>query len=266
MRFLGSLHKYVDLLALVALSILGAWGSLVFSLDFLGSSLLFYAPPIAYLLIRKRAHMQKRRLTAMLAVFGLLYGFLFAYIANLGKAWEWPVSENLLQNVLLLGVAPVTDVIWVALWVFYIVLFYEHFVERDRRDVVGRRFSFAWIPGLAVLVLIIISSIFAPAIFAWPYAYFILGLLTLPPCVYLLYKKPLLLPKILAPSLFFVPLHLLIELVGLQLDHWRFTGEYLATVHLLGGGIVPMEEFITWILLGAFITICYYELYIDDMA
>lgn len=265
MRLPGSLHKYSDLLALVLLAILGAWGSIALSLDFLSSTLLFYVPPIVYLLVRKRARLQRRRLTAMFAVFGLLYGFLFAYIANLGKAWKWPVTNHVLQNVLLLGVVPVTDVIWVALWVFYIVLFYEHFLEHDRRDVVGKLFSLAWMPGLAVFALIIFSSFFAPALFAWPYAYFFLGLLTLPPCVYLLCKKPMLLTKILVPSLFFVPLHLLIELVGLHLDHWRFTGEYLATVHFLGGGMVPIEEFVTWILLGAFITICYYELYIDDM-
>ena len=140
----------------------------------------------------------------------------------------------------------------------YITLFYEHFLERDTEDIISPRVWYAVVPIL--LMLVYGATELAPRILAVPYAFAVLVLFTLPPCAVLFYRRPNLYKKILLPALFFIPLHLMHEVAGLQLGQWYFPGEYAWQVPFWAGTAVPIEEFVFWILLGSIIVVAYYQL------
>lgn len=200
----------------------------------------------------------------MSIIFGGLYGFLFAYLAERNLAWGWPIESFIPGTGLLFGVVNPAALLWVFLWVVYIVLFYEYFLERDNRDTLSVRAWYALGPGVFALAVVVSAELWSPGLIEWQYAYAVLAFLAFVPCVLLLYLRPHIWPKLLIPALFFVPLHMSHEIVGLVLGQWHFPGSYFAIIPVVGQAFVPIEEFIIWILLGSVLVVSYYELYIDD--
>lgn len=265
MRYLGKAERARDLVVLIVLAISAASATSSFHLTFVSSTLLFFLLPLGYLFAFRDVRRNARKLATSFFCFGVLHGFVFAYIANLSGAWSWPVTGIWIQDTRILGVAPISDIIWVSLWFTYIVAFYEHFFERHVRDIMGPRIAIAYVFIVSFIVLISLSHAFAPGLFAWTYGYFWLAIFMLPPVAYLLMRRPRIFGKIMLPAVFFIPLHLLIEYVGLREGHWLFDGKYVGTVHLNGAGTLPLEEFFIWILAGSVIVLAYYEVFVDDM-
>lgn len=253
--------KTIDLVVLLFLGALSGWLSILFDLTFFPSTLLFLGVPSLYLAIRLRTRTQWQRIAAMGIVFGLWYGYLFAYLADWNRAWAWPDAS--LPWGWFLGVNP-AEWAWVFLWILFIVLFYEHFIERDRREDISYRIVWAIVPAVFVSIVVYVFTHYYPAALNWSYAYAVLALLTLPPALVLLAKNPRIYLKISLPALFFIPLHLAHEVTGLALNHWYFPGQYFWVVPLPNSTGVPIEEFIIWIVLGSILVLSYYELYIDD--
>lgn len=256
--------KLVDLLVLITLAVIACGASLLFRLDFLASTLLFLAAPSLYLVLRLRTQRPWKRIAAMALLFGGVYGFAFAYIADWNKAWAWP--EASLPFGYWFGILNPVEWVWVFLWVILIILFYEHFLERDTDERISPRFVWALAPAFVILAALAVFTLYLPSALDWPYAYACLALLALPPAVIFLIWRPRVIPKIALVSLFFIPLHFAHEVVGLWLNQWMFPGQYFWLVPLPGGVTVPIEEFTIWILLGSAVVLCYYELYVDDGA
>ncbi|MEK9176706.1 MAG: hypothetical protein AAB923_00245 [Patescibacteria group bacterium] len=253
--------KKFDLVVLIALEALASALSLLFSLTFLPSTVLFLAIPTAYLAFRLRRRSQWPRIIAMGLVFGVWYGYLFAYLADWNRIWAWP-PESLSWG-WFLGVNGV-EWLWVALWILFIVLFYEHFVERDTASGISRRVLWAVAPAGVITTAIIAFTFWSPSFLTWSHAYAVLALLTLVPAVVLVARNPRIVWKLALPGLFFIPLHVAYEATALALNQWYFPGQYFGLVPLPGHTGVPVEEFVLWIVLGSFLVLSYYELYIDD--
>ena len=128
--------KQRDLLVLILLEVIASALSFLFSLTFLPSTILFLVIPAAYLAFRLRRRSQWPRIAAMALVFGIWYGYLFAYLGDWNRIWAWPVES--LPWGWFLGVNPV-EWLWVFVWIVFIVLFYEHFVERDTGKAISYR-------------------------------------------------------------------------------------------------------------------------------
>lgn len=232
---------------------------------FLLSTLFVFGFPVFYLLLILRRRNQYARMVTMVALFGLLYGFLLEYIAEIGGAWEVGAGTRFVFSRTLLGVVSLDVMVWFALWVAYIVLFYEHFLERDRSRIISWRSVLAFIPGLLVLGAVCVAHTLGSDFFVWSYAYLVLGLLTLPPVAVLGYMRPRVMYKALLTSCFFAPVYFVYELIALPQRQWVFNGEYIGTLAIGSIPPIPLEELVFWIIFSGAIVVAYYELYIDDM-
>lgn len=253
--------KRQDLTVLIALAIFAVLASLVLHATFLVSTFLFLGLPSIYLSFRARVKRKETFLAVL--VFGGLYSFLLDYAAELNGAWAWK-PEQLIFKTKILGVVSPDSIIWTMLWILFLVLFYEHFLERDRKDTYSNRVWYAIVVGLGLLGAFVWFSTFYPTVVAVQHAYFFYGLCTLPPFLFAIYKRPALLPKLLKAAAFFIPLYLAYELTGRYLGQWDFPGHYFGMIQILGITF-PLEEFMFWICGSSVITLAGYEFLIDDM-
>ena len=251
----------IDFLIVLTMVLLAVPVSIYFNANFLTSTILFFGIPSFYLLLREKD--QRKRTFTAAALFGLLFGFVLDYLAELNNAWSWAGTNQLVFPYRILGVVNIDVMIWFFLWVFFIVVFYEHFIEDDRKDTISPNIKFAIFPAVIIFIIVWIIGSINPDLLKFNYAYLVLGILTFFPFAYVIKKKPILLLKFLKASLFFALLYLAYEITALHLDQWRFPGQYIGMIQL-GGVTFPFEEFIVWILMSSTIVLSYYELYVDD--
>ena len=254
------MEKIIDCAVLFALAIFAVIASLLIHATFLESTFLFLGLPSIYFLLHGKT--KSHETLAAVVVFGVLYCFLLDYLAELNGAWAWKPSQLIFQQKIL-GVVSPDAIIWTALWVLLLVLFYNHVIDHNMRDRVSRKIWYAVGVGLASLAGIIWLQLHSPSHLHITYAYFYLGLCTFPPLFYVIWKKPRIVPKLLLASLYFIPLYFVYELVGDALGQWDFPGHYIALIHI-GTITFPIEEFLFWIVCSSVITLGGYELFIDD--
>jgi len=233
---------------------------LYFQVRFLTSTILFFAIPATYLFFRKPK--QIKRLGATVFV-GMIGAFVIDFLAEINSAWSWAPDGQLVFTNKIFGLIPLDVLIWYFFWIVFTVVYYEHFFEHERIKRVSRRFKSVLAFFVAVLALLIFAFYIDPELLKFRYAYFVIGILGAIPFFYLILKKPHLIGKLLKAGIFNIFLFLSFELTALRLNQWRFPGEYIGTVSLLGLQF-PLEEFVFWIILGAPIILSYYELFIDD--
>lgn len=231
-----------------------------FNIKPLYSGILFFTVPTIYLLIRGK-HPLKRIFGGALLI-GLGLGFIFDIIASFNNAWN-EYSQNLVFNFRIFGFLPVDEPIWFFLFALFIIVFYEHFFEREHKGDVSKYFKSALIPTLTALIIINLVFIFAPSIFLVKYAYFVFASLGLIPVIYMLVKYPLLFIKFLKTATFFFVLCLIYEITALKLGQWYFPGQYVGYV-MIGGVIFPFEELFFWMTISTFSVLSMYEGFVDD--
>jgi hypothetical protein len=185
----------------------------------------------------------------------------FDHLAVIDQSWYVPFSAFPFR---ILGTIPVEDAIWGLLLGFFIILFYEHFLDRGS-DVVlhpHMRFVFAFFSVLLIVFFLVLAI--RPD-FHIPYLYFLGGIfLILLPTVAMLAMHPELIKKVAITSAYFFPLGLLVELVGLRLNQWSFPGtNFIGYVELLGYRF-PFEEFFFYFVLFAACVLAFYEFFDDD--
>jgi hypothetical protein len=252
--------RQFDVLALIAFGVFAILTSLLTHATFVVAAILFLGLPSAYFLIRYKT--KWRETTIAVFLFGILYCFLLDYVGELGEAWSWRPEQLLIQEKLF-GVVSPDAILWTALWVLLLVLFYERMLERDRKDVVSSR---VWVGfGIVALLYAIGFTVHYLPATSLPlgYAYLELGVPTLVPLLYVALRKRSLLPKFLCAALYFVPLYLSYELVGRTIGNWDFPGHYLFMIQV-GSISFPFEEFFFWILCSSAVVLSGYELLIDD--
>jgi len=247
--------ELIDLLVVIFIVIISVPIIIYFRVNFLTSTFLFFVVPSVYLFIRKPKSI--KHIIAASLLFGLIFGFFLDFMAEFNNAWSWPPIGGLVFSYKILGVTPIDVMIWFFFWIFAIIVFYEHFLERDRSDKIRPKIKNALYPSLGVIAGMIIIFLIEPEFLRFDYAYLVLGLLTLPPFFYFIYKNPELLTKFLKISLYFAFLLLVFELTALKLDQWRFPGEYIASINVFGQ-ILPFEEIFFWILISTSVVLSYY--------
>ena len=119
--------KTKDILILLLINIFAIVVSFAFKTNFLTSTILFLGFPSLYLLYKEKRYFKKIFLASV--SFGIFFGFVFDFIAELNKAWDW--NGGLLFGKIL-GVVQIDVMVWFFLWIFHIFLFYEHFIDRKK--------------------------------------------------------------------------------------------------------------------------------------
>lgn len=251
-----------DFLVVIAMVLIFIPIILFFKVNFLTSTILFFAVPAFYLILRKPKQL-KRLVAALLA--GMMVSFILDLLAEFNNAWSWaPIGQLVFPNKIL-GLIPIDVLIWYFFWILLSIVYYEHFFETKvfELEKISSKFKNAFIFFFLALVVIITLFIFTPEILKFRYIYLYIGIFGAIPLYYLIYKKPRLAGKLFKAGLFNIFLFLSFELTALTLDQWRFPGNYIGQIQLFGL-IFPFEEFIFWIILGTPMILSYYEIFVDD--
>ena len=226
----------------------------------LTSALFFFLLPTIYLFWRKKKPIKEVVCGALLI--GGAFGFIFDVVLSANNAWN-EVTSQLVFNYRIFGFWPADEPIWFILWALFIIVFYEHFYEKDRKDKLSKKYKYILTPALIVLFLVLTTAFFNKKLLLFPYTYFILALPTLIPIVYVLEKRPNLIIKFIKTSIFFFMLYLVYELTAVKLGQWYFPGEYIGQVKLLGIQF-PFEELFFWMTLSSFAVLSIYEGFVDN--
>lgn len=252
--------KKQDILILLLINVFAVIVSFTFHTNFLTSTILFLGLPSLYLLYKEKSYFKKIFLASV--SFGIFFGFVANFIAELNKAWDLNGTGLFLGKIL--GVVHVDIMIWFFLWVFHILLFYEHFIDRKKlkSKVSLRQFEVLSVSILSVVFLVGIYKFF-PSVLYFDKAYLTLCLTGSIPFFIIFFKKPKLVWHTIPMVAYFSFVYLTHEISGLHLDQWRFSGDYIGWVNMFGVSF-PIEEFVFWIILSSLIGSIYYELSFDN--
>jgi len=252
--------KKLDIFLLILFPIASAVLSLAFSVNFLVSILLFFGLPSLWLSFRTPSQVNKTFLFSL--ILSIPLGIFIDYIATVDNSWFVPITVFPFR---LFSVVPIEDLIWGFFLIYSIVIFYEHFLDKGKHELVDKRMKYlAW--PLIILMLVFFTILFTkPELLVIPYAYFWLGIIFfILPAITFLSFFPRLLSKYIKTASYFFLLSLLFELTGLQLNQWTFPGSnFIGWVELFGHRF-PFEEFFFGFVMGAISVLTYYEFFDDD--
>lgn len=161
-----------DLLVVIGLILLSIPIIVLFRVRPLISAIYLFFIPSMYLLLKRPRSIH--RLLAGTLLFGIAFGFIFDFIAVYNRAWYVP-DHQLVINYRILGVVPIDETIWFILWVFSIIVFYEHFIEHDLSDKISHNYRYGILPSLFALVFLLITYFVDPELLHFGYAYLVLG-------------------------------------------------------------------------------------------
>lgn len=245
--------------------LLGLTGGMALILDFLHikflpATLLFFGIPSVYL-TWLNPRLAKKSFVFMLIIV-IPMTFVFDYLAFVDSTWFVPNSMfRFLGNSI-----PIEDVIWAVLWVYYGVMFWEYYLDTEKR---GRLFPKS-IRALLIFVSFLLVTFFGfyffyrPGLYI-PYFYLVLGIsFGIVPMGYVLWRHSRLFPKLLAIGGYFLVVSMLTELVGLRQYHWYFGGQHYLGAITVWGHNLPYDEILFWWGIGVPAMICWYEFFADD--
>jgi hypothetical protein len=193
--------------------------------------------------------------------FSILTTLLFAppieVAARLANAWD---VQSILPR--LFGIAPIENLLFAFLNFFWVLSFYEYFVDHDHQSKISSYFRFI-IMGFCLLFLLSFSLFFLDRGLL-SFNYHVLAVIILfVPGVILFSLKPRLFKKIWLPTIFFALVFFLYEVVSLAIGSWWWPGEYLLPISL-AGQVFPLDDVIIWYFLSTPVLIGGYEFFVDD--
>lgn len=236
--------------------------SFVLNANMLFSSILFFGAPAIYLSIRNYRKIIKTFLFA--AVLGFLLSIITDYIMARTGGWNFPTS---VFPRLFGGYVTVEQIIWIFLYIYFVVIFYETFLDRDNSsESVRPNLKYLFLITTAVFALFVLLYALKPNLLKIDYFYLRSGIiLAIIPLAAVLFSFPNLYKKFSIAAAYFFFFSLIYELTGLALGHWEFLGknQYVGMVEVFGLRF-PIEELFFWIILGAMGILAYYEFFDDD--
>jgi hypothetical protein len=146
--------------------------------------------------------------------------------------------------------------------IFWVLCFYEYFVDRDRTIKISKKFKYLIILFCLFSLIIFGLYFYNPDIIAMNY-FTIAIIILLIPSIIIFSRKPKLLKKIILPTLFFAVVFFIYELVSLKIGSWWWPGEYLQTF-LIFGKVFPLDDVIIWYFLSTITLLGGYEFFADD--
>lgn len=258
--------RWIDIVILFLLTAVAVIVSVIFETSFLISILLFFAIPSLWLTVR---NIRKTTILKKAAKFSLVLGIPMAtvvdYIAVVNKQWFIPES---FFSYRLFDVVVVEQYIFTLLIFYYIVLFYEHFLDRGENHGSAPGLKILGSVYWGVLLVVIVTIIVFPGTLSFPYAYTIMGFVVgvIPLIIFFVrYNRPILYKKFVIAGAYFFVVLTAFELVAIELGQWVFPkeGDFIGSVTLFGYTF-PFEEFFLWLILFTVGLLSYYEYFSDD--
>ncbi len=253
--------KQLDILLLILFPVVSVVLSLALKVNFLTSTLLFFGLPALWFSLRTKEMVAKTLLFS--ALWAIPLSLFIDSVATISKAWFVPATVFPFR---LFGVIPIEDLIWGFLFTYSVIIFYEHFLDKGKHELIDRRMKYLLWPWILLTIACIALLVARPELLVIRYAYFYLGLIcVLLPTLTFLSFFPRLLSKYVKTASYFFLLALVFELTALHLNQWQFPndGYFIGWIELFGYRF-PFEEFFFWFVMGAIGVLAYYEFFDDD--
>jgi len=252
------LTKKQDLILMIVWPIVASIVSLVWETNFLISTILFYILPSVYLSFKYRAIVRKIFVFSLVVIPAIIVG---DYFAEKTGSWFFPSS---IFGLKLFGTTVFEVVLWMSSFVYFVVMFYEYFIDHSRMKSTSRKM---WLPLLGFTLLFVAFLIYlaSGAVVQIPYFYLVFGLIfAIVPILLELFDFPRLFVKFAAITVYFSYSSFLWEIVALRLHQWTFPGtSFIGWLEIFNVKF-PFEEFLIWIILGAAGILSWYEYFDDD--
>lgn len=237
------MNKVFDFVILIAFFIIAAINSLFF-LKSPTIAILIYMVPVFYFIYKKPEIIKKCYVFVIL--FGIFYSVFFFY-ADLNNAWKAIHEiETYIDGVV------VGNLEFAFLWPLSAIAIYHHFFKPVSEEKIKTDRSFYYF--VAIFTLIVSTLQFSGVITNFKYSYLLLGGVTIGMQIIYGISRRLNISSelkknfILMGILFFCA-SALWEAIYVPLGWWKFNGDYVALINILGTN-VPIEEVIFWTILG----------------
>ena len=255
------LNKSQHFFAFIFYPVLAFILSFVLELNGFESIFFFLIIPSIHLSIIQKKYIQKAALFA-LVISTLLY-IPIDYVAQLSKAWLIPETVFPFR---LFNLVPIDAVLWTFLLVYFIVMFYEYFINTSRQEKVWtKRMTVFALFSAAIFLIFTLLFFVAQSYLEVPFFFLIFGVvfLLLPVLLEIIRNKKLS-GNFFLIMLYFVGFAVLYELAALSLGWWSFPGEEFLGWVSISDFKFPLEELIFWFLLFAVGVVAIYEFCDDD--
>ncbi len=252
--------KKVDLIVIIALYLLSILPQIIFTaLPPLALNIAWFLAPAFYLIARRKKNLLKISLATIFI--GLLTVSMDFFLLH-NHAWE-PYRSSFSFPIFR---ASVEEILWFFLHVFYVLVWYEHFLDDETTTRISPRIGLLIAGSSAFISSVLLVIYLFPDASRIRYAYGIFGVLTMVPMMayFLLMRRPLF-KKFLPLAIFFFIFAFGMEIRAVQYGLWAFHDlkNYLGVFTLFGARF-PVEEVIFWMALGPGVAVAYYELFADD--
>jgi len=161
----------LDIVLLVVFPTLSVVLSLTLHANYLVSTLLFFGLPCVYLSFRTPKRISKTLIFSL--IFSVISVFITDLIAILNKAW---ITYSMFDYQVL-GFIPIEDFIFGFLFVYAVVIFYEHFMDKGKNELVDSRFKYFVLGGIIMISVIFFLLFKDPSLLSIQYSYIWLGTL-----------------------------------------------------------------------------------------
>lgn len=118
--------KTVELISIIIYYLLSTAVILVIQADYLGTIIIYAGIPSLYLSLKRPELIRKTAIYSFFA--GLPVVFITDYLAHVSNTWYEPS----VLGVRVLDTFPLDIAIWGFLYVYFIIVFYEYFFDKDR--------------------------------------------------------------------------------------------------------------------------------------
>lgn len=243
---------------LLAVPLVAALFSFEVRADFLTSTFLFLGIPSLLLSWWSPGHVRKAALFALTFIPLWIFLDLVIYINQ-----QWYVVSA--YSYRLFGLIAWEEIAAIFLLQYSVVMFWEHFFERKRRERPWRRrMTYLAAVFIGIFLLGMLLWRWNPSILHIPYFYFMMMAVFFGiPAVLEVIRHPNLGAKFFRTSLYFAYAFLAYDLTGIALGQWTFPGQYMAWISIAGVSL-PLDDFISWILIGTAACLAWYEHFDDD--
>lgn len=253
------MNRRKQLIVLYALPLVAVIFSLVTHANTLTSLLLFWGIPSVLLTAWAWERVPKVALFALIGTVFLVSLNIIFYVTN-----QWYVIS--MSDYRLFGFMAWEDIPYFFLWVYFPIIFWEHFYERQihERLWTKRMTSLACVFFLTSLA-ILTAWTWMPDLLQIPYFYFVgtVLLIIIPLALEVLFHPRMGL-KFVRVALYFAYIGIMYELTALKLGQWIFPSDkFIGWIEIVGLRF-PIEELFAWILLGSTAILSWYEYFDDD--
>ncbi len=252
--------KTLDIILVILFPVLSAILYIDLKANLIFSTIFFFGLPSIWLSCRSKDRIKKSALFS--AIFAIPFITIIDYIGVLDESWFIPKTIFPFR---LFNVTPFEVYIWLFLFVYFVVIFYVHFLDKGKHVVIDPRMKYLIWP-LGILLLVFFIALFTnPSLLQIEYAYLWNGLVFgLIPATAFLTFFPGLLSKFVKTAVYFFFFTILYEVTALELSLWTFPGtNFIGWLELFGYRF-PFEEFFFWCMLSSTVVLCYYEFFDDD--